>query len=293
MYIVQNKLTDKANKLTQTQRPFGFTTYAKNYAATKVRLTPLLAIRPQTLSKNFTQLADSAVPPLRFSTRSTYWTAMMSQMKILALERPPDASRFQTFLETEANKEESTRESCTISEVLGWIDGMPPNWANGVLFTFWLGQRLCDVLRLQRRCFRLIVTTQISFWSVTFYEGKTVGTNGPFSLHFVKGKHKTLDMIMDFVLTEKDPQATVFVHDYVLEKAMIAEEIPKDVRAIRRGGLQRMALAGVPLQQILYYSRHRSLQSLYKYLENGSVLTKEALESSKAITQCSEPGQDE
>ena len=60
-----------------------------------------------------------------------------------------------------------------------------------------------------------------------------------------------------------------------------AEEL--DVRALRRGGLQLMALNGIPASIILTFSRHADLPMLYRYLQHGAVLMDQASRTADAI----------
>ncbi len=60
-----------------------------------------------------------------------------------------------------------------------------------------------------------------------------------------------------------------------------------ELRSIRRGGLQYMAVSGMPLEKILLFSKHRSMDMLMRYLDWGAVSTahqKDILEGVTILT---------
>ena len=57
----------------------------------------------------------------------------------------------------------------------------------------------------------------------------------------------------------------------MMSGVMAASVKGMDVRALRRGGLQAMAIAGTPLSVIIQFSKHATEKMLMRYLQHGIV----------------------
>jgi hypothetical protein len=131
------------------------------------------------------------------------------------------------------------------------------------LITLYLGQRMSDVLLLQ---FQNIVIMQ-DYYAVTFKEGKTVGARGAYTI-LVTRAGPIGQMIRQLPTS---PTGRIFPAnaETLLKAALHARNMKVDIRAVRRTGLIRLALAGATTDELLAASRHASLPMLNLYLSAG------------------------
>ena len=66
----------------------------------------------------------------------------------------PDGKRFEKYLDALQQAEIVLRPTCTAAQVKQWVNALPQKLADAVVFCFLLGQRLGDVLQLERRSFK-------------------------------------------------------------------------------------------------------------------------------------------
>jgi len=129
------------------------------------------------------------------------------------------------------------------------------------------GQRVGDVLKLRAS----MVYKVDQHVSVCFVEGKTVPKRGQYSMH------APAESLLGQVLVWCSTSATnmyMFAHDDADIKRWergihISTPFEFDLRALRRTGLVRFAMAGMSQTQLLEVSRHASVQMLNIYLGRG------------------------
>ena len=142
----------------------------------------------------------------------------------------------------------------------------PDHITLGIMITFVLGQRLSDMALIRTQRISRVSHDTIG---ITIIEGKVIPSTGPYSLylncHFGVGllllqflQSKKATVMDDFLF--QDPSS--FKNQAHLRLANIGLEN----RSVRRGGLQHMAAAGIPPQELLQFSRHTSIQMLMRYL---------------------------
>lgn len=125
----------------------------------------------------------------------------------------------------------------------------------------------------------LVANSTLSLVSLRFRLGKTEKYIGPYTMHIVI---PPLYLSILQGLLER-PNST---HDRYLFgacRATLLLDISKlvSIRSLRRGVLQFLAWdCGVPLQQLLYMSRHTKVEALYTYLGGGMFCRDEALSTS-------------
>jgi hypothetical protein len=158
------------------------------------------------------------------------------------------------------------RPTCTTQEIETWAKEMTFRPMAAMLITFALGQRLGDVLSLQGRS----VSTVGEYVALTFFTGKVVPVIGAFVVH-VSSTSPIADLLHALRANTEDPLDPLFP-DREVTHAEVHSTIGRDVRALRRGGLQRMALEGTDPETILLFSKHRSIEMLNKYLHHGASL---------------------
>ena len=147
----------------------------------------------------------------------------------------------------------------------------PPNSpVNAALLALYLGQRMGDILKLEKENFYSQGAGQIV---IQFKEGKTVSSRGPFSL--TVPIHSRPGVLVTRIAEKSTVSAgKLFPRD---AEETLKKQFPTriDIRALRRTGLIRMGAAGATQEQLLLVSRHASVEMLNLYLHNGmfNVLT--------------------
>jgi hypothetical protein len=143
-----------------------------------------------------------------------------------------------------------------------------------VQVSFLLGQRTSDVLQLQTRDVEKECVKGQELMVFVFRRGKVVPKIGPFCVAM-----PLVENLWNFVKEKKAAQATWLIlggndedHRLFWERKLekFLEQWNLKVRSVRRGGLQEMAKAGVPLDDILLFSKHTSLSMLFRYLDAGA-----------------------
>lgn len=254
------------------------------YQAAQFRMLPFLIFPPKDRSEIFlTVLGKSGI---LFGSGATYWTALSTLEGALQVPPAPDRTKIQKYLETKGMAEVPSRISCTRSEVEAWTHCLPTYLRPALISCFILGQRLSDFLLLTPQSYAIIRTKTEAYGVLTFYEGKVVGITGPYSIHvdLNSGTHQQL------LLAVKNARTLGWNRLFVPptntteeQRAIIHLCIERDVRCIRRGGLQLMALSGLPLSTILLFSRHRTPEMLSRYLEHNRFLFHQARLTSAAV----------
>ena len=211
--------------------------------------------------------------------------------KCLGVDIPPDRAKIASWLATRAMLEVPLRPSCVLEELATWLPRLPVHLQPLLPVTFFLGQRASDVLMLRPQCLSVISSLgprAEEFLAITFLEGKVVGKTGPYTLHCRK------DSVVGRALTTAAAAATLKGWEFLFvppdsdreeQRAALHAEIQRDVRCLRRGGLQRRALMGLPFSSILVFYRHACENTLRKYLEMGRSLMHQAALTSQIIDE--------
>ena len=146
--------------------------------------------------------------------------------------------------------------------------------------SFFLGQRLGDICQLHADDFVQELTKGIlTRLLVTFRRGKVIGRIGPYTISLPRTH--TTEPVLNRTMALLSKRRGTFVlstSNTAAERERLADNANRklkntssqlEVRSVRRGGLTRMATAGVPVSTLLLFSRHASLQMLYRYLDSG------------------------
>ena len=271
-----------------------------------------LAEWPHTRCNIFTAVAEAAKPPWKFSTRASYWIALHTAMEIAGVQPTPTDHRNMKWLESKAKQELPDQappllvrhvERLAYDLILHFSDEA----IILILVTWILGQRISDMILIDWRWIRVLTTTYgQQFLIITLIEGKVINRIGAYSL--------SLDLnspIAQAILTlahkkwtefhgsrrlltqHKDSRISFRLFD---ERTMnnvriILHEVggpEMQLRSVRRGGLQHMALLGYPLCTIITFSKHVTEHMLMTYLDKGAVvLNQTATQSAVTSTMTS------
>jgi hypothetical protein len=265
-------------------RALGFRLTTASYQATLRRLLPLLLVPPLQRTRVYMVLSQNG---LAASTRSSYWTSVLSlEMCLSPNGRAPDGKKLSVRLDHLAAMEAATleRPTCTLQEIIAWTEtpGLPSNWAAAMWVTFLLGQRLSDLCLLQLKC----VVMMSEWMAITFVQGKTIPTTGPYTIHVSRTSRVATHILACMASAPKNPESRIFLgkgESYEDLRQGVHQHMERDVRSLRRGGLQAMALQGRTTEEIRLFSRHASVPMLMKYLQNGRVLACQATRTSSIV----------
>ena len=111
----------------------------------------------------------------------TYWTTLLAAAKAANIPPPVDAARINTWLQRNSETvEQPQREVALPHEIETWCNTLEnESLVDCVRLTFYMGQRLADVVRLQKRS----LVNRGTHVAVIFYQGKVVPKIGPFSIN--------------------------------------------------------------------------------------------------------------
>jgi integrase len=269
-------------------RALGFRLQTEAHQATMRRLLPFMLVPGATRSEIYMALSEGTILP---STRSAYWITIQSlEACMRPSDRSPDAAKITTKLENLAAVYAAAidRPTCVEADIRLWVakKGLPTKWAAIIRLTFILGQRIGDLCLLQVRC----LSTMGEWTVITFLEGKVIPQTGPFSIHIRSGS-ATAKLLWSLVKEMNDPLTRIFIdkgETYKEVRDGIHAHIGRDVRCLRRGGLQAMALLGHSAEDIRLFSRHATVPMLMKYLQNGKVLVSQAIRTGGIVSHLEE-----
>ena len=247
---------------------------SKEYQEQQRRLMAFIAVHRFHRFRVFLTIGDKR--EWRWSTRETYYTAILSAMTLLQEVIEPIDYKNLTYLKTKAFQELPMSpppvEYHHLTSLLLKFDV----YTLAAVASFTLGQRLSDTIKWRTDRISMLQTSHGTCTAITVVEGKVVPKIGPFTI-FVHGQlgHILLQLAMarrqraDIYLFPQDTS-------HVVHMRLVALDDRLDVRSLRRGGLQAMAKQGASAQQLLMFSRHSSIAMLYRYLGHGAVLRDEA-----------------
>ena len=199
-----------------------------------------------------------------------FWTQLVASLGRSAKEeipRVPKAMTPQTFLATLAAERDRTK-------------------AAVLLLMWYTTQRVGCVLQLAREDVALNSVLGEKTLTITFRRGKGAKTRGPYTVHTTKvtAHLRVLEGILNvhpkarlFKLKTSQMLPTIRLVDPALE-----------ARSVRRGALQAMAAAGVPLELLMRYSGHTQEKTLLRYL-NWGVVTGELQRQMQEAGQALQP----
>ena len=203
----------------------------------------------------------------------TYWTTLLAAAKAANIPPPVDAARINTWLQRNSETvEQPQREVALPHEIETWCNTLEnESLVDCVRLTFYMGQRLADVVRLQKRS----LVNRGTHVAVIFYQGKVVPKIGPFSINVHVEDPHNIPILVRAARRCKNENEYLFGNPDEV-KAEISAVMTKDTRSLRRGGLTILAQAGATVEQLLYLSKHTNEPMLRKYLDHGSFLTSHA-----------------
>lgn len=267
----------------------------QQHQQTQARLLPLLAIPEALRWTTFLQIANTL--KWKATVKDAYWAAMGSAATILSVPKTKISQDAQRNARAEALKcqtwsEDNPRQHITVEYInaLEVIMVQEPYQAirrlmAAMILTFLLGQRFGDTLKWQRREVRTRqFYQQDKSFALGVVEGKTVEQTGQYTVHcpttsragrllqniLLGATGKYLFLFSPSYLSREAIRQQVEQSQAELHRHLVKISMDIDFRALRRGGLTRMAVAGFPNATIRLFSRHTTDQQLEVYLMRGS-----------------------
>jgi integrase len=216
-----------------------------------------------------------------YKTAQKNWSALIRGAQTIELPITQAMAAQASVFHFMAQEEEARKPTvpATLAEIVKASEVLPEHLAAALKLAFLLGQRMGDVLNLRSRCTSCIkdAATSAAFLTILFRVGKTTRKTQPYRLH-LPVDHEVAKALKN--LDENRPEQYLFVsHDVnaksqalaTIKAALVGVNTNLMVLSVRRGGLQAMALAGCSTETLLAHSRHRSLDTLNRYLNWGEV----------------------
>ncbi len=156
--------------------------------------------------------------------------------------------------------------------MLGWLELMDNIMGTAVCVAFQLGQRISDVYQLRWKDVKCVDQRFL----ITFRKGKTIPQTGPYTLPLPSTSVAARKLSQHGSGTGATPEGYMFLQgkeweqEWPSTRVQLKAIIGKDVRCIRRGGLQRLAELGAPTTTLLQFSRHADESMLRRYLQEGA-----------------------
>lgn len=261
---------------------------SKSYQDCMKRFLPLTSF-PQQRFAMLMAAGDAAKPtPWKFSTRASYWVAMMTSLELRGMQATPDDKRNLKWLEAQAIRQLPDQCPPLTISMLHQVMYSPICLQDEAIIlltvTWLLGQRVSDMVLLQLPWIRTLQTPQGNFLMLTLVEGKVIGKIRPYtlSLDMTSPVAASLYRLAQSQMLNSNGTKTtqrLFSEQALSRCRTILHTIDPalQLRSIRRGGLQHMALMGVPLPEILTFSKHTTISMLTLYLDKGACLLSNAI----------------
>lgn len=204
---------------------------------------------------------------VRQGTKTSYWASYLAAKKIAGAAPTPLEARLLKNLSKSARMEKQIHSAPMTQLQLANILSDPfldPEVRLLIGVTWATAQRISDVEQWQAEDVRQAPTSVV----VTVRFGKTAPTTGPYTL-FIPTEPFGIALL---TLAASRSPGTLFRVNRDLVTAAIKRGGPAlERRSIRRGGACHMAASGVQLQQIMDFTRHKSEDMLFRYIEYGAV----------------------
>lgn len=243
-----------------------------SYQATQRRMLVFLPLHHLERFRIFIATADEK--KWSWSTRECYWTAMIAAASLLQVPVTTVERKHLKFLKAQRILHGPNSPPPLMANLVAIIARQPLDLVSlAIVSGFCLGQRISDISKWHADK----VTTGSCGVCITMVEGKVIPQVGPYTI-FVGSNNVGLSIRRLAENTKMLKQTYMFPTNlsHLVCMRLKAFDESLESRSVRRGGLQHMAENGVPLQDILLLSRHRSVEMLYNYLRAGACAVAEA-----------------
>jgi hypothetical protein len=161
-----------------------------------------------------------------------------------------------------------------------------PDLSIVMTFAYVMGQRISDMLQLGSHDIYTKTFNGQDYLVVIIRRGKTIGMRNPYTLFIPMEIWPAADLLylaqratkMDrlFLLSKQNHPRDLEKMSGLCRDMLSSISTDLELRSLRRGGLQRMANDGAPLDAILQFSHHATPEMLMRYLGWGANLASKA-----------------
>jgi hypothetical protein len=262
-----------------SQRASAYRRTTRDYQQLQQRFVPLAAAHELKRFDIFMAYGDTQkgrhAEGWRWSTRASYWTAVLTMLESIGVIPQPHDRKNAAWLSVKLQQElPCTAPPLTVEIANAMWRQYPDEVTLGILVTFVLGQRLSDVALI--RMSRLNICEKTGAITMTLVEGKVIRFVGPYSL-YLDGWQGVGKVLRSYLLHKQwtkphQPHCAYLLSDLMLPTTFLTcasarlADFGLESRSVRRGGLQLMAQAGVPVEKLLLFSKHTSKKMLFRYL---------------------------
>ena len=272
------------------------------------RFSLMAAMRDTEMEQNFT--IERLWRKWSWSTSATYVGAIVELKKGARETVSRRFQKFVKFIDAKAlvekkkpiipvTKKQSRKLWKSLRRALKKPPGPTTRVQLAILLSWVFGQRPSDTLQLHGSDMATLKFLENRFTVITYRRGKTIASTGPFTIHVKRGQlTKWIKILLNerpdrFVFTpEPLPRDMEEIPPLIRQQmakiaSKLLRELGVEVRSVRRGGLQHLALLGMTLSDIrLHYSHHKSEQMLGRYLDHGTYSRAQAESHMTALQEC-------
>jgi hypothetical protein len=180
-----------------------------------------------------------------------------------------------------------------LREIATIFDEECPDLVTVIGFAYITGQRLADMLQLTAEGVTKMTIQEVEYLCVMVRFGKTMQQRPPYPI-FIRWTTWPASRLFEMA-RRATHKGQIFVQSWSNSTAerdnlarscrtlLAAVSDDLEMRSPRRGGLQRMASSGIPLETIIKFSHHASQQMLMRYLDWGRTSASHAEEMANAL----------
>lgn len=255
-------------------------TSQESWQATQHRFLPLLCLPPAEMEEEFELRRDCF--EWTYGTAGQYWSALIKAAETVGIAitfHMRQVAKVYKFLK---NEEDPKRPTKPIQEpiLLAAANQLQSQDKQGAALalqiSYVLGQRVGDTLKLMAKSIDTVrdEATSLTFVALTYRYGKTTRRRAPYTVH-LDGETDLAQELLSWSATRQDNSSPLFGDNLTvlgdIRDALKTQDAELCILSVRRGGLQRMALAGLSQETILHHSRHATISMLDRYLEWGKL----------------------
>ena len=254
------------------QRSPVFKCWTESYTSLVTRMSFLMDIPPPQRIQKFEQccLERNLLP----TTAHAYWTAFLTTKTALGEIPTMEDKRFAKLLLQRSSVFPAAHPMpAELHHVEKMVRDFPKKMGLLCALAFSLGQRLGDVLQLAKHDIQI----DQQFILITVRRGKVVPHIGPYVLTMERNFWLSRELwnlreqtTSQFLWTENNSTKERELLELQLRRMITAVDPRLEIRSLRRGGLQRMAASGFPMDTVILFSKHKTTQMLLRYLNWGA-----------------------
>lgn len=249
-------------------RPSAYKRTTADYQQVQFRFLPLAGFH--TLLRFDIFMCMVEMGQWKWSTAETYWGAVLATLSACQIPIEAHDRKNMVWLKAKAQAEvPHTAPPLTVIHIMS----LPGDEVSLLIIVSWLlGQRISDFSLVRTQ--RTVPLWQNRVMAFTLVEGKVISRIGPYTLFLDLGN--TVGHAMFSHWRRRQHKNHLWSSTALAAASVRLHEMNLENRSVRRGGLQRMAQLGWPVEIILMHSKHRDRPMLMRYLGHGQTVLDDA-----------------